>query len=166
MLLDVSFGWDERKGLDVFQDLAQRFPEDYQIIRVGTDAEVDRLLPGNIISIRRTQNQQELAEIYSAVDLFVNPTREENYPTVNMEALACGIPIVTFKTGGSPEIIDENCGVVVEKNDIGGMQREIARICENRPFSREACIKRAQNFDMNDKFAEYVELYEETKGQL
>ena len=166
ILLGVAFGWGKRKGLDVFIELSRRLDERYQIVLVGTDENVDKQLPENIISIHRTQNQTELAEIYTAADLFVNPTREENFPTVNMEALACGIPIVTFKTGGSPEIIDENCGVVVEKNDIGGMQREIARICENRPFSREACIKRAQNFDMNDKFAEYVELYEETKGQL
>ena len=160
ILLGVAFGWGKRKGLDVFIELSKRLDERYQIVLVGTDENVDKQLPKNIISIYRTQNQTELAEIYTAADLFVNPTREENFPTVNIESLACGTPIVTFRTGGSPEIIDESCGVVVEKDDIDGMQKEIERIYEKRPFGQEDCVKRAQNFDMNDKFAEYVELYE------
>lgn len=161
ILLGVAFGWGKRKGLDVFIELSKRLDERYQIVLVGTSDSTDKQLPSNIISIHRTQNQKELAEIYTVADLFVNPTREENFPTVNMESLACGTPVLTFKTGGSPEIIDETCGAVVDKDDIDGLEKEIRRICQERPFSKEACIKRANNFDMNDKFAEYVELYKE-----
>ena len=96
-------------------------------------------MPDNIISIHRTQNQNELAEIYSAADLFVNPTREENYPTVNMESLACGTPVLTFNTGGSPEITDKTYGMVVEKDDIDSMYNEIINICENNVFTKDAC---------------------------
>lgn len=116
-------------------------------------------MPKNIISIHRTQDQKELAEIYTATDLFVNPTREENFPTVNIEALACGIPIVTFKTGGSPEILDKSCGVVVEKDNIDELEKQIRYIYERQPFAKEACLKRASEFDMNAKFEEYVKLY-------
>ena len=126
---------------------------------MGTDERVDDQLPENIISIHRTQNQSELAEIYSMADLFVNPTREENFPTVNIESLACGTPIVTFKTGGSPEIIDATCGRVVAKNDIEGMLKTIIEIKEKNPYSEEACLKRARNFDKSVKFAEYIDLY-------
>ncbi len=77
----------------------------FQIVLVGTDDSIDKMLPNSIISIHRTRDQNELAEIYSAADLFVNPTREENYPTVNMESIACGTPVLTFRTGGSPEIL-------------------------------------------------------------
>ena len=118
-------------------------------------------LPKNIISIHRTQNQKELAEIYTAADIFALPTREENYPTVNMEALACGTPVLTFKTGGSPEISNESCGSVVEVDDVDAMEREIIRICETVPYSEEACLERAKSFDMNDRFEEYIELYRE-----
>ena len=163
IVLGVAFGWGKRKGLDVFIELSKRLDERYQIVLVGTNENVDKQLPKSIISIHRTQNQTELAEIYTAADLFVNPTREEVLGLVNIEALACGTSVVTFNSGGSPECIDETCGVVVEKNDIDGMQREIERICESRPFGQEACIKRAQHFDMNDKFAEYVALYEKRK---
>ena len=160
LLLGVAFGWGERKGLDIFIKLAKRLDSSYQIVLVGTDDRVDAQLPTNIISIHRTQNQQELAEIYSAADLLVNPTREENYPTVNMESIACGTPVLTFRTGGSPEILDETCGSVVECDDLDAMEREIRRICADRPYSLEACLERAKSFDMNTKFEEYVRLYE------
>ena len=118
LLLGVAFGWGKRKGLDVFVELSKRLDNSCQIVLVGTDANVDTEIPANIISIHKTQNQRELAEIYTAADLFVNPTREENYPTVNMESIACGTPVLTFRTGGSPEIVDETCGCVVDRTAI------------------------------------------------
>lgn len=160
ILLGVSFGWGKRKGLDVFIELSKRLSDKFKIVLVGTDENVDKQLPENIISIHQTQNQKELAEIYSAADLFVNPTREENYPTVNMESIACGTPVVTFNTGGSSEILDESCGSVVKYNDIDALEKEILRIYENNPFSLASCLKRAESFCMNSKFKEYVDLYE------
>lgn len=159
VVLGVAFGWGKRKGFDVFIELAKRLPDDYKIVLVGTNDNVDKLLPENVISIHRTQNQQELAEIYTAVDVLANPTREENYPTVNMESIACGTPVVTFETGGSPEILDETCGSVVDCDDIDAMEIEIRRICEEIPYSVDACLKRARSFDMNNRFEEYVKLY-------
>lgn len=162
LVLGVAFGWGARKGLDVFIELAKRLDgERYRIVLVGTDDHVDSLLPKNIISIHRTNDQQELAEIYTAADVFVNPTREENYPTVNMEAIACGTPVLTFQTGGSPEILDETCGAVVSRDDVDAMEREIIRICDTKPFSAEACRLRAKSFDKNERFKEYVDLYGE-----
>lgn len=160
ILLGVAFDWGIRKGLDVFVELSKRLPGDYQIVLVGTNSEIDKQLPRNIISIHRTQNQRELAEIYSAADVFVNPTREENYPTVNMEALACGTPIVTFNTGGSAEILDHTCGSVVDCDDVDALEREIVRICTERPYTKEACITRAKGFDKTERYKEYIKLYE------
>lgn len=161
IVLGVAFGWGRRKGLDVFVELARRLDkEKYKVVLVGTDDNVDKLLPENIISIHRTQNQTELAKIYSAADVFANPTREENYPTVNMESVACGTPVVTFNTGGSPEMLDETCGAAVAKDDNDAMYNEIIRICEAKPYSMEACIKKAKDFDKNGKFGEYIRLYE------
>ncbi len=160
IVLGVSFGWSKRKGLDVFIELSKRLPEKYQIILVGTDSAVDKILPNNIISIHRTQSQLELAEIYTAANVFVNPTREDNYPTVNMEALACGAPVVTFRTGGSPEIPDETCGSVVDIDDFDALKKEIFRICETGPYSQKMCLKKSAEFDQNERFKEYLELYE------
>ena len=158
IILGVAFGWGKRKGLDIFIELSKRLDNSYQIVLVGTDDNVDKELPQKIISIHRTQNQNELAEIYTVADLFVNPTREENYPTVNMEAIACGTPVVTFNTGGSPEMLDSTCGTVVKKNDIDGIYNEIKRICETHPYSKDDCLKRAESFDKNLRFTEYLNL--------
>ncbi|WP_295761808.1 glycosyltransferase [uncultured Oscillibacter sp.] len=161
ILLGVSFGWSDRKGLDVFIELARRLdPKKYQIVLVGTDKNTRWQLPESIISIPRTQSQTELAEIYTAADLFVNPTREETLGLVNIEALACGVPAVTFRTGGSPECIDNSCGSVVECDDVDALECEIVRICEDRPYSREDCLKQAKKFDMMTCFQEYLQLYE------
>lgn len=160
IVLGVAFGWDERKGLDVFLELAKTLPDRYQIVLVGTDSKVDALLPKRILSIHRTQDQQELAEVYSEAAVFVNPTREENYPTVNMEAIACGTPVLTFDTGGSGEMLDRTCGTVVACDDIAAMEQEILRICEDAPFSKEGCVEKAQGFDKNERFKEYLDLYE------
>ena len=160
IILDVAFDWDARKGLDVFLELDKRLSDDYKIVLVGTNDETDKRLPESIISIHRTQNQQELAEIYSAADVFVNPTREDNYPTVNMESIACGTPVITFKTGGSPEMVDGTSGSVVECDDIDALEREIIRVCEDKPYSKENCIARAQEFAKAKRFQEYVDLYD------
>ena len=160
IVLGVAFDWGEKKGLDVIVELAKTLPEEYKIVLVGIGGETKKLLPGNILSISRTESQEELAKIYSVADVFINPTREDNFPTVNIESIACGTPVITFKTGGSPEIIDETCGIIVDKNDIDGMYNAIINVCENKPFSKEDCLIRAKNYDMNDKFKEYVDLYE------
>ncbi len=161
VLLGVASAWNDKKGLDVFVELSKRLPSEYQIVLVGTDSFVDRQLPDNIISIHRTHNKVELAEIYSAADLLVQPTREDTYPTVNIEALACGTPVLTFKTGGSPEIADDTCGYVVDVDDISAMEREIVRICQNKSYAAEACVKRAGGFDKTLRFEKYVDLYNE-----
>lgn len=161
MLLGVSFGWSKRKGLDVFIRLAQQLPENYKIVLVGTDDAVDDVLPENIISIHRTEDQRELAEIYSAADLFVNPTREENYPTVNMESLACGTPVLTFNTGGSPEIIDDSCGAVMERNTVDELINIIADFQAGKlSFSASSCLLRAASFSYTNCYEKYLNLYE------
>ena len=159
-VLGVSYGWDHKKGLDVFLELAKRLGPEYRIVLVGTDEAVEAKLPPSITPIRRTQNQQELAQLYSGADVFVNPTREDTFPTVNMEALACGTGIVTFATGGSPESPDERCGIVVPKGDVDAMEAAIRRVCQDKPFSKQDCLKRAELFDGQRCIEEYLELYE------
>ena len=162
VVLGIAMGWNERKGLDVFIELANRLDcRKYQIVLVGTDKKVDAVLPECVYSIHKTQNQSELAKLYERADVFVNPTREDTFPTVNIEALACGTPVITFDVGGSPEIIDCSCGSVIERDNINALEQEIIRVCEQQPYSKQACRKRALSFNSDDKFKEYVKLYEE-----
>lgn len=159
IILGVAFSWGVRKGLDVFIELSKRLDERFQIVLIGTNKNIDQVLPSQILSIHCTQNQQELAEIYTAADVFVNPTREEVLGLVNIEALACGTPVVTFKTGGSPECVDEKSGKVVNCNDVEALEEEIISICEKKIYVQKNCVERAKCFDRNKKFREYVDLY-------
>ncbi len=161
VLLGVAFDWGKRKGLDVFAWLAEHLDERYAIVLVGVDEETQRSLPERILAISRTESPRELAEIYTAADLFVNPTREETLGLVNLEALACGTPGVTFAAGGSPECYDGSCGTAVPTDDNEALLREILRITETRPYTAEACVARAAAFSSESRFAEYIALYDE-----
>lgn len=160
MVLGVAFDWTERKGLDVFIRLAERLDKNYRILLVGTDDSVDKQLPDNIISIHRTNNAQELALLYNAADVFINPTREDIYSMTNLEALACGTPVITFRTGGAPETVDESCGSVIDCDDAEALEKEVIRVCTEQPYTREACVSWAKHFDMHKRFEDYVRIYE------
>ena len=160
MLLGVAYEWGEKKGLDVFIELSRRLDSlCYRIVLVGTNDAVDRLLPPEILSVHRTQNQCEMAAIYTAADVFINPTREETLGMVNLEALACGTPVITFRTGGSPECIDETCGLAVERNDIDALTEGICRICAEKPFTSEQCTDHAALWDQAERIDEYIHEY-------
>lgn len=162
LLLGVASQWGERKGLLTFIELAEKLDSSYKVILVGVTEKEKSELPSNIISITRTNNIKELAEIYTAVDLFVNPTLEDTFPTTNLEALACGTPIVTFNTGGSIESVDKNCGIVVKNNDYNELYAAIKNIKENgKEYYSEYCINKSRElYNKNDKFKEYVTIYE------
>ena len=160
MVLGVAFDWGRRKGLDVFIRLAEMLDSTYSIVLVGVNDDIIEMLPKNIIAIKKTQDQIALAEIYTAANVFVNPTREDNFPTVNIEAISCGTPVVTFKTGGSPESINDSCGVVVDCDDIMLLKDKIEWVCKEKPFTEAACIEHAGKYNINDRFMEYIELYE------
>ena len=156
VILGVSFGWNYKKGLDCFVKLRNELNEQYRIVLVGTDSSIDKQLPSGIVSIHRTQNQKELAEVYSAADVFFNPPREEVLGLVNLESLACGTPVVTFNTGGSPECIDEYSGIIVEEGD------DIKTVFEKKTYANimeENCIKRAQQFKENEVYLKYLNIY-------
>lgn len=163
VLLGVSFGWDKKKGLDVFIELSKRLDERFQIVLVGTNESIDKKLPSNILSIHRTHDQKELAKIYSATDLFINPTREEVLGMVNLEALACGTPVITFQSGGSAEMLNASCGKIVQRDDVDGMLSAILESEKEYTFTKENCRLQALQYDQKSKFLEYVNLYKEQR---
>lgn len=105
IILGVANIWDARKGFGDFISLSKKISDDYRIVLVGLDEKQLGMLPENILGITRTSSAKELAEIYTAADVLFNPTYEDNYPTVNLEAQACGTPVVTYDTGGSGESV-------------------------------------------------------------
>ena len=126
IVLGVAVRWESTKGFPDMLLLRKKLDESYVIVMVGLTKDQFKLLPAGVIGIERTQNQQQLAEIYTAADVFVNPTHQDNYPTVNLEARACGTPVVTYNVGGSPE--SAGYEHVVQENDIDALAREIKSI--------------------------------------
>lgn len=163
VVLGVAGSWEERKGLIYFAELAKKHIEDISIVIIGVNDENSKLLPESIIKIKHTFDRDELAEWYSTADVFLNPTLEDNFPTVNIEALSCGTPIITFNTGGSPEAIDSETGIVVAKGDFSSLCDAVITM-KNEVFRNnkiDACVRRASNFDQEKAFLEYINLYQE-----
>lgn len=160
IILGVASVWEERKGLKYFFELSKTLAKDEIIVLVGITEKQKSELPENVIGITRTNNTKELAEIYTKADVFVNPTLEDNFPTTNLEAMACGTPVITFETGGSIECIDENTGYAVEKGSIEELRKTISKIKRVKPSSKD-CINRASQFNKDIKFNEYIDLYKE-----
>ena len=159
-ILGVASPWSKRKGLEDFIALSKN--SDYQITLVGIDDELRKTLPSNIIAIKRTNNQQELAKIYSEADVFVNPTYSDNFPTTNIEALACGTPVITYETGGSPEALNDETGIVVPKGNLTLLKNAIDIVCgKGKDEYVLKCRQRALNlFDKNKVYEKYVSIYE------
>lgn len=130
IVLGVASDWSDKKGLSDFIKLSQLLDEQFVVVLVGVTKKQKKLIPSNIIIMERTNNAIELAEIYSASDVFLNLTYEDNYPTVNLEAQACGTPCLTYRTGGSPESV-----YPLNTIDVGDLNMLINRIyeisCEN-----------------------------------
>lgn len=168
IILGVASVWDRRKGLKYFVELANKLSEDEVIILVGLTKKQMKQIPENIIGITKTNNIEELVDIYSSADVFINPTLEDNFPTTNLEALACGTPVITFDTGGSPESVNENTGFVVEKEDVDDLNYKIESLSkksngEIQEISESARRRVETKFNKYDKFREYVEQYKSIK---
>lgn len=145
IVLGVAFGWSFKKGIDVFVRLASDLDnEAYQIVLVGTDDKLKKQLPSSIYCINRTNNVDELISIYSSAYVFVNPTREDNYPTVLMEAISCETPVVCFDTGGCKEIVKKaGVGVCVKKDDYDALLNIIlSNKLDNRKMVSESIFSR------------------------
>lgn len=161
-ILGISNVWQEAKGLHDFYRLREMLDDDrYEITLVGLTEEQVKKLPKGIKGITHTKTVEELVDYYSAADVFVNPTYADTFPTTNIEALACGTPVITYNTGGSPEAIDEITGVVVPKGDKEALKKAIIEVVNSTDkYGSKACRKRAvENFNKDDRFGEYIELF-------
>jgi glycosyltransferase involved in cell wall biosynthesis len=162
IILGLASIWSKEKGWDDFIEMAKMLNDNELIVLVGVSEKQQEQLPSNIVGIRRTENVQQLAELYSAADVFVNPTWQDNYPTVNLEAIACGTPVVTYRTGGSVEAITDSTGMIVEQGDVAGLLSAAREIMQRgTQFFKDSCRKFAlENFDKEERYNDYLKLYD------
>ena len=150
IVLGVASVWDKRKGLNTFIELADKLNDSYQIVLVGLDKEQKKKLPSKIIAIERTNSIQELVSLYSAAYVFVNPTLEDNYPTTNIEAIACDTPVITYETGGSGESA-KIYGLSVPQKNVTQLINAIENI--------ESIERKKINIDCKNVVQKYLKLY-------
>lgn len=160
IILGVANGWDKRKGFQYFLDLADKLDDSYGIVLVGLTKKQKEKLPKSIVGITRTNNVNELAEIYSTANVFTNPTLEDNFPTTNLEALACGTPVITFNTGGSGESVNKSSGIIVEKGNLDEI-RNAVNVLKRSNIIKENCINRSREYDKDNRYMDYIALYKE-----
>lgn len=160
-VLAVSNVWNKEKGYYDILKLRSLLPSEFEITVVGLSTDQLKQLPQGIKGIQRTQNIEEMVDLYSLADVLINPTYADTFPTINIEALACGTPVVTYNTGGSPEIIDKSTGIVVEQGDIEAMAEALKFVKDNR-IPSQACRDRAERYyNKEERFKDYIKLYEE-----
>lgn len=167
VLMGCAMPFTNRKGYYDFIKLRDLLDESYSIVMVGLSREQKREVDlKGIIGITRTQNVQELVDYYSMADLFLNLTYEDNFPTTNIEALACGTPVLTYDTGGSVEAVDEKTGIIVKKGNIEVLAKTIKDFTSIPP-KKEVCRSRAVLlYNENERFQEYIDLYESILNKI
>lgn len=161
IILGVASKWTRNKGFYDFLELGRRLGPDYQIIMLGMNAFQISCLPRNIIGVPRTNDSRELAEFYSFADVFINPTYEDTFSTTNLEAMACGTPVISYETGGSTESVLPETGMIVQKGDIQGLINAIETFRSvGKSFYSPKCYNHARlHYNKNDRYSEYIRLY-------
>lgn len=157
IILGVASVWSKRKGLDYFLEISKLLREDEIIVLVGIEIKNHP----KIISIKRTSDVQELVEIYSSADVFFNPTLEETFGLVNIEAMACGAPVVSFDSGGTPETICKNFGILINTRDVRKILEQLRKTYALKfNYKDEEITQLSKEFDMKNTLKKVFELYD------
>lgn len=154
ILLGVASVWDKRKGLDDFLKLSNELPKEYIIVLVGLNNHQIKMAScyNNIIGIKRTENVNDLVKLYSIAYCFLNLTYEDNYPTVNMEAIACGTPVITYNTGGCSEQVNTSVGIVTTFDEL---LKSISKIKSFKFYNKDYLSR----IDKNILFKDIIDKY-------
>lgn len=158
IILGVASIWDPRKGLSDFLSLAKILGDDYRIVLVGLNKKQKKTLPSNIIGILRTENQNELAQIYTRADIFINPSWEETFSLVTVEAMACGTPVIAIRSSAVQELVNEENGVLLDGNSVEEYMGAI-RYLENHKLKTEVVQNTVRNYTVDNMTKQIVELY-------
>lgn len=160
-ILGVSSVWKADKGLQIFLELAQAIPSEYQVVLVGVSDRQKETLPKAVAAIERTEDMQELATLYTLADVLVNASKEETFGMVAVEAMACGTPVVVSSQTACPEIVDQSVGLVVSMNSIDELIGAIEEICtKGKDVYRERCMSKVRNlYSVEEMNRQYYGLY-------
>lgn len=157
IVLGAANAWNARKGLPDLLTLAERLGPDYQVVLIGLTEKQLPEIPPNVLGLLRTADQMELAQWYSAADVFVNPTYEETFGLTTVEAQACGTPVVVYETDGCPETVAPGNGQLTPQGDLSALERAVRDITGSG--LRADQLKMAR-FDKEVVYQAYIRSYE------
>lgn len=156
MILGVATAWTDKKGLSAFCKLASKIDDRYKIVLVGLTKKQLLRLPQNILAIERTNSIEELAEIYTAADVFLNLSREETMGLTTVEAMACGTPVVVSNLTAVPEVVRDYGGIVIDNIDTDTILKGISVVVSG---DYHDTIKNANEYEKTQQYNKYIELY-------
>ncbi|HCV55372.1 MAG TPA: glycosyl transferase [Erysipelotrichaceae bacterium] len=160
MVLNAAMTVSTAKGKDDLIALSQSLPDDYRLVLVGVPENHQKDFPANVIVRPRTTSKQEMAAYYAAADVFVNPTHEDNFPTVNLEALSCGTPVVTFDAGGAGEMVTDTIGRKVPVGDDETLRNNVIEMAEKKAEISKLCRRHVLEHYTQQIFCDsYLRLY-------
>lgn len=168
VILALMSGFNKRKGAEYLLKLPDLLSDNECLVIVGISNRQKKMLPRkHCIGITRTDNVNDLASIYSTADVFINPTLEDNFPTTNIESLACGTPVITFRTGGSIESVDDTTGLIVSQGNLNELLISIRSIIsKGKGEYKDACIEKAKvQYNKAKQYQKYIELYQQIKDR-
>ncbi len=158
IVLGVANIWEERKGFGIFIELAKAIGDNYIIVLVGVNKhQVNKMLP-NMIGIEKTDSKEELAEIYSCANVFMNPSEEESFSLVTVEALACGTPVIALDNSAVKEMINGENGIVLHNPEIRDYVQAISE-CESRNISEDIICRSVQRYNIDNMTNAILEVY-------
>lgn len=148
-LLGVANAWEPRKGLQDFFKLSARIAgTPRKLLLVGLNDAQLRALPSTVFGIKRTSSAQALAALYTGCAAYLNLTYEENYPTTNLEAAACGANVITYSSGGCAETLHAHSRAV-PTGDLDAVEHLVRALplparqdAPSPPLDAEDCVAR------------------------
>jgi putative colanic acid biosynthesis glycosyltransferase len=162
VILCLANIWEKRKGIEFIEKLVPLLKKNEKLIIIGKLLKQYKIKSKNVIQINRTSDQNQLAEYYNKSDLFLNPTLEDNFPTTNLEAICCGLPVITFNSGGSSEMIDDTNGLIINEKSVNQIRLYIDKYKLNKTsYNRKVISENAISLYSNKVSMEnYLNLFE------
>lgn len=166
IILGIANNFSEKKGINDFLELSENMKnhDDYKIVLIGIpDSLMSKCKEHDILAIPRTQNIEEIVEWYSTANVFFNPSIEESFGLVTIEAMSCGTPVIVYNSTASPELVKDTRCYCVEPRNLNKVISCINEIQLNgREYYSEICIKKVhENYSEHSQYNKYIRIYED-----
>ena len=160
ILFSAAYPFSDTKGINHVINISKNLDYDkYEYIVAGLDFKQEKLIDTRTKSVGIVRNQDVIRSLYNVADCFINPTLQDTFPTVNLESLSAGTPIITFNSGGSPEVVKEGCGVIVERDNFEELLAAINKTTKKQESTIALCKEEAKKYTEEKMCKEYIKLY-------